>query len=251
MNDNAEFAPGTPCWVELWTPDRPASMDFYAAVFDWHYQVAPAEQHFFTVATLNDRSVAGMITPPGNPAAPMVWITYLSVDDVDATIARVTEHGGVSLTGAITVPGDGGKRVALFADPTGAMVGAWQADGHRGAELTNEPATFVWNELWTPDPATARTFYANSFGIEIGERISPDFDYTTFLAAGRVVGGIGTSDEARWNTYFAASDTDAMAERVRGAGGTVHGAVRDSPFGRIATCTDPHGAEFFLIAAPA
>src|SRR5215469_2698974 len=97
MVEIAEYQPGTPCWVELWTADRPASMDFYASVFGWDYQVAPEDQHFFTVAQLKSKAVAGMLTPPGNPDAPMVWVTYLAVTDLEATLAAVPEHGGQAI----------------------------------------------------------------------------------------------------------------------------------------------------------
>lgn len=251
MVEFAEYQPGTPCWVELWTADRPASMDFYAAVFRWHYQVGPESQHFFTVAQLKDKSVAGLITPPGNPNAPMIWVTYLAVADLDATLAAVAQHGGQSLTGAIQVP-DSDVRVALLMDSTGVLAGAWESRQRRGAELANEPGTQIWNELWTSDPAAARTFYAAVFGIEIGDQLAPDFDYTTFLAGGRIVGGIGALPDGapRWNTYFGVTDTDATAALVRQAGGTV-AQIRDSQFGRIAVCADPQGTEFFLIPATA
>ena len=32
MPEISAYAQGTPCWLDLWTPDRQQSMDFYAAV---------------------------------------------------------------------------------------------------------------------------------------------------------------------------------------------------------------------------
>ncbi|HEX3650898.1 MAG TPA: VOC family protein [Pseudonocardiaceae bacterium] len=248
MSEISEYQQGTPCWLDLWTPDREASMDFYAAVFGWSYRVGPPEQHSYTEALLTDRTVAGIVTPPGGEHTPMVWVTYLSVDDADAAMAAVTEHGGQVLAGVIEVPG-AGVRLVLGTDPTGGLFGAWQAPGHAGAQLANEPGTQVWNELMSPDPATARTFYHAVFGVEISDSF-PDFDYTTIKVGGRDVGGIGKSNgaaPASWSCYFSVAETDAVAAVVRSNGGSVLGEPTDTPYGRMAVCFDPHGTTFCLM----
>jgi predicted enzyme related to lactoylglutathione lyase len=48
-------------------------------------------------------------------------------------------------------------------------------------------------------------------------------------------------------TYFGVADTDATAAAVRAAGGVVTEPY-DSPYGRIAHCTDPAGASFALLS---
>jgi uncharacterized protein len=249
MSEIATYLPGTPCYVDLWTPDRTAAMAFYGAVFGWEYEVAPADQHFYTTARIRGLRAAGIITPPGGPQPP-AWVVYLATDDVAAVVGTVGRLGGRSLTGVVTVPGADEIRMALLVDPTGAMVGAWQARDGRGAQVANEPGSFIWTEEMTPDPVAARTFYTALFGLEISDPISADFDYTTIRSGGRNVGGIGRANEgvaARWYTYFAVADTDAAVEVVRSNGGTVVSEPADSPYGRAAVCTDPQGAEFTLI----
>ena len=249
MTEISAYHPGTPCWVDLWTPDRPAAMDFYAAVFGWEYDVAPEEQHWYTTANVRGLSAAGIITPPGPPQPP-AWLTYLLTEDVAALEASVKDLGGQSLTGVITIPGDDEAKMALLLDPTGAMVGIWQTKGNVGADVGNEPGAFVWNEVMTPDPATARAFYSTALGVQISEPFSPDFDYTTFRSDGRDVGGIGKAadgEPARWRTYFATADTDATVDLVRANGGAVLDGPSDSPFGRMAECADPQGAVFSVI----
>ena len=50
-----------------------------------------------------------------------------------------------------------------------------------------------------------------------------------------------------WTGYILVADVDAMAERVREAGGTVHRPPTDIPgVGRFAAVADPHGAMFML-----
>jgi predicted enzyme related to lactoylglutathione lyase len=250
MSEISEYQQGTPCWVELFTQDRPASMEFYGAVFGWDYRVAPPEQHSYTEALLKGSTVAGLITPPGNPDAPAAWVTYLATDDLAAALSAVQANGGQSLTGSIDVPGEEGIRVALCLDPAGGMFGAWEAKDRRGAQLANEPGTQIWNELMTGDPATARSFYAAVFGLEISGPVAEGFDYTTIRTGGRDVGGIGPAADgaaARWDTYFAVADTDASADVVRASGGVVVNGPADSPYGRMATCKDPQGAVFNLM----
>ncbi len=250
MSEISEYQPGTPCWLDLWTPDRPAAMDFYATVFGWDYVVAPEEQHFYTTAQVRGLDAAGILTPPGNPDAPCVWLVYLAVDDVDAAAAAIEEHGGQVIAGPIGVPGEGEMRFVLAMDPTGGMFGAWHAAGNRGADVANEPGSFVWNELMTQDPDTARKFYSAVFGLEVSEPMSADFDYTTIRSGGRDVGGIGKAAEgapAHWGTYFAVADTDATVATVREAGGAVFGDAHDSPYGRTAVCADPQGAVFSVL----
>lgn len=250
MSEISEYRQGTPCWVDLSTQDRPAAMDFYAAVFGWRYEVAPAAQHFYTTAQVRGLGAAGIITPPGPPQPP-AWATYLAIDDVAALDASVPELGGRSLTGVVTVPGDDEIRMALLMDPTGAMFGAWQAKGGSGAAVANEPGSFIWNELMTQDPQTARKFYSAAFGLEISDPMSADFDYTTIRSDGRNVGGIGRAPDgvpAHWVTYFAVADTDATAAAVRANAGTVVSEPTDSPYGRVAMCADPQGATFSLMS---
>ncbi len=183
----------------------------------------------------------------------MIWVTYLAADSLDPVLAAVADHGGVSQTGAIEVPG-AGLRIALAQDPTGGQFGILESAGHGGAEVANEPGAVIWNELVTPDPAAARAFYSAVFGLEIRASITGDSDYTTIRVGGREVGGIGQSEQgmpAYWLNYFGSADTDASAERVRSAGGSVLSAPVDTPFGRMARCADPHGSTFVVLSTSA
>src|ERR1700746_780775 len=35
MSERTSYAPGTPCWVDLGSPDLDASVDFYGGLFGW------------------------------------------------------------------------------------------------------------------------------------------------------------------------------------------------------------------------
>ncbi len=68
------------------------------------------------------REVAGGMTMNDNfpPDAPPHWLVYFAVDDVERSVARVSELGGTALTPIMDSPGG---RLAVVADPAGAAFG--------------------------------------------------------------------------------------------------------------------------------
>ena len=56
---------------------------------------------------------------------------------------------------------------------------------------------------------------------------------------------------ARWAVYWEVADARAAAARVPELGGSIVDDAQDTPYGRIATVTDPTGTEFRLRTAPA
>jgi predicted enzyme related to lactoylglutathione lyase len=120
-----------------------------------------------------------------------------------------------------------------------------------------EPNTFIWNELVTPDQASAGPFYSALFGWERHEvDAGPLGTYTLFRHGGDDVGGMmnptardyAGSPPPRWISYIAVADADATAARVHGLGGEVLEAPHDIPgVGRIAMFTDPTGALVYVM----
>ncbi|AHI01079.1 hypothetical protein BC739_003533 [Kutzneria viridogrisea] len=248
MPEASDYAQGTPCWVDLSTPDIEASKEFYAALFGWQYEVGPPETHGYTQALLRGKTVAGLMQPPpGQDEMPPSWTTYLAAEDAEAALKSVVDNGGQPFTGVIDVRGQG--KMWIAADPTGAVFGAWQSGVHRGSQLVNEPGTVIWNELSTGDGPAARDFYAKVFGLEIGAPMG-GMDYTTLEVAGRPVGGIGQFPDTipAWAVYFAVADTDAVADLADEHGATVVNSPKDTTYGRMATIQDPMGALFSLMS---
>lgn len=112
---------GAPSWSELTTPDPAAAATFYAALFGWTVTAPMAEMGDYRLAQIGETSVAGiMAPPPGAAAMPPQWGCYVTVSDVDATVAKVVELGGTVLVPPMEVPGVG--RMAVFQDPQGATL---------------------------------------------------------------------------------------------------------------------------------
>lgn len=241
---------GTPTWIDLGVPDLDRAIPFYRAVFGWEFEVGPPETMHYTICRLDGKAVAGLAA--ANPGATQFWWNvYFATSDCDATAGRITGAGGELVMPPMDVMDQG--RMALARDPVGAQFGLWQGGQLVGCEVVNEPGSLLRNDLVTPDPEPARAFYATVFGFtHDGNPDLPDFDFT-FLRRpdGHEIGGIMGVPQApssAWGTLFQVADTDDVLARVAAAGGTA-GPAEDMVYGRIATVTDPFGAEF-SVGAP-
>ena len=156
MSRVESYAPGTPSWVDLASPDVERSIAFYGDLFGWDAPELPPEAGGYRMFESGGVPVAGCgpIMMQGQPPA---WTTYVSVADADAAVARVTVAGGTVLAPPMDVLDAG--RMAVFSDTTGAACAVWQPRRHPGAGLVNQSGALVWNELSTvtrrrPPPST-------------------------------------------------------------------------------------------------
>lgn len=254
MSERTSYVPGTPCWVDLGTPDIDAAAAFYGGLFGWSVPEGEnAEQTGgYRQAMLRGKPVAGAM-PLMQEGQPPAWSSYVSVEDADATAAKVRDAGGTVLAEPMDVMELG--RMAVFADPTGAVFGVWQPGTFIGAEIVNEPNSLSWNELNTRDTAAARDFYGAVFGWGFEDmEVENVGTYTSLLVEGSAVGGMlditgRAPDEvpAHWLTYFAVEDTDATLETLKQLGGSVNFGPVDIIAGRFAVVSDPFGAAFAVI----
>lgn len=249
---------GSPCWVDLASPDVAASKAFYAAVFGWEAtdQHDDAGNLIYVMFTQDGKNVAGLGgQAPGMEGMPPAWNTYVAVDDVASTVAKATAGGGTVIAPPMEVMEAG--EMAVFADPTGAVISVWKANQHIGAELCNEPNSLSWNELVTRDLDTARTFYSDVFGWNItGQDMGPSGMY--WVVEGGEYGGWAGMMEMptqmpdmvpnHWTVYFAVADVDATMAAITAHGGSQVQAPFDIPgVGRMAVAHDPAGGSFALM----
>jgi uncharacterized protein len=250
MSERTSYTPGTPCWVELGTPDIEATAAFYGELFGWEIPELPnsAELGGYRRAKKDGKDVAG-VAPLMQEGQPPAWTSYISVEDADATAVAVKEAGGSVIAEPMDVMDLG--RMAIFADPTGAVFGIWQAGNFSGAELVNEPNTYSWNELNTRDPDAAKAFYAAVFGWGVREMdMGDDGTYTMWRLPDAdedddSVGGMldmrgRVPDEvpSHWLTYFTVEDRDATAGKAKEMGAEEIMSM-DMQMGRLAILRDP------------
>lgn len=243
---------GTPCWVDLSTPDPAAAAAFYGGVLGWTFGGGGADMGGYLLAAAAGVVVAG-VGPKPEEAGPPAWRVYLHTPDVDAVVAGVEARGGA----VARPPGDVGPfgRMAEIQDPGGAIVGLWQPVGHDGFGAMGPQGTPVWFEVNTRDSAAVRDFFAGLFELD-AEQLD-GMAYFMLQAGGRPRYGVLQMDEQwagmdpSWMVYFSVEAVDAACERVTAAGGTVAQPPFDTPFGRIGVCRDPGGAAFTLITPAA
>jgi predicted enzyme related to lactoylglutathione lyase len=227
MTQQRTYPHGVTSWIDCVVPDVDAASRFYSALFGWTF--GESEPDASLVASLDGQSVAGLGRAEGDPAA---WVTYVAVDDAEATAAAVPALGGT----VVVAPRDAGDagRWAACVDPQGAPFRLWQARGRPGAQLTNAPGTWNFSDLHTPDRAAAMAFYRPLFGwvdadmeMDAGTMIQVP-GYGDHLAAtvdpgiherqaaapagfADVIGGLVVTDPAapaRWQVTFSVADRE-------------------------------------------
>src|SRR5215213_485955 len=268
MSDQDRYIPGVPCWIDTTQPDPAAAAEFYGDLFGWDLEdVMPAESPVrYYIARRDGGDVAAVSSRPAGASEGAVWNTYVWVDDADAAAAKVREAGGSVVSEPFDVFGSG--RMAVFADPAGAVFAVWQAKEHRGAKVVNEHGSLNFNVLGTTDLGAAAAFYGAVFGWEVldvgGASMWALPGYGDFLesrtpgmrenmaAMGApkrfedVVASVTVDADtpSHWGVTFAVDDADAIAARTSELGGEVLVPPFDAPWVRMAIVRDPQGAVF-------
>jgi predicted enzyme related to lactoylglutathione lyase len=241
---------GVPSWVDLGTPDIPKAIEFYSGLFGWRIEQGPAEAGGYSIAHLRGRPVAGL-GPQMNPGPPC-WTTYVTVDSADEAVAKATAAGGKVLMEPMDVMDAG--RMAIFADPIGAVISVWQPNQMAGAGVVNEPNSYSWSELVTTDVETSKQFYGAVFGWGAETHEGGPMPYTEWKVGDRSVAGMMPKPPMmpaevppHWGVYFTVDGTEAAMDKVKELGGQVLMGPMDVQPGKIAVVSDPQGAVFNII----
>jgi predicted enzyme related to lactoylglutathione lyase len=258
MSKRESYEPGTFSWVDLGTTDREAAKGFYGQLFGWEGEDNPMPDgsgSVYSMMTVGGETVAAIFDQQQEQrdvGIPPAWFSYVTVAGADDAAARAKEAGGAVHAGPFDV-GEAG-RMAVVADPTGAMFGVWEAGDSIGATLVNDPGSLTWNELSTTDVARAGEFYESLFGWRVEPIDTGDFPpYWSIRhdgGSGGRNGGIRElpkehQDEgvpSHWMPYFTVSSVaDALATAAGAGGANLFGPL-DLPQGRFAVIRDPQGA---------
>lgn len=107
-------------WNELMTTDPAAAGRFYGELFGWTIKSMDMGTGPYHVASVGETQVCGIMGMPPD-AGPMTpaWGCYVTVNNVEETIAKCTALGGKLLMPAMDVPTVG--RMAVLQDPQGAV----------------------------------------------------------------------------------------------------------------------------------
>jgi predicted enzyme related to lactoylglutathione lyase len=272
MPERDGYIPGVPCWVDTTQPDPDAAADFYGGLFGWEFEnvIPEGGPGKYLIGRIRDGDVGAISSPPEGWQPPVTWNSYIWVESADATAAKVRDAGGTILM----EPGDvfDAGRIAVFADPEGAVLSIFQPNQHKGSAIVNEHGSVNFNNLNTRDPEAAKTFYNAVFGwetLDLGGNYMwtlPGYgDHLEELNPGMqagmkemgapagfadvVAGLLEIPDDqpdtpAHWNVTFAVDDADASTARAKELGGQVIAEPFDAPWVRMSVITDPQGATF-------
>ncbi|MBI1219208.1 MAG: VOC family protein [Rhodobacteraceae bacterium] len=243
---------GTPCWYELMTTDLDAAQAFYGPLMGWTIASAGMPGFDYRLANIAGSMVAGLWAAD-NSAIPPSWLIYFAVDDADATAAAAKAAGGQVYKEPADIPGTG--RFAVLGDPQGAAFGILQPlpGGTGGAFDQQKPGHGNWNELRTPDPAAALTFYGALFGWTESRRMDmgPMGNYHLIAHQGTEIGGTfgpGGDVPPHWLPYFGTPSANAAIDALSAGGGKLVRGPDEVPGGAFTVqATDPQGAHFAVV----
>ncbi|MBI5838405.1 MAG: VOC family protein [Candidatus Eisenbacteria bacterium] len=245
-------------WYELMTTDRNAAYAFYRKIVGWEGKDFGGGGTPYTVLSVGASGIGGMmdLSPEmcGAGLRPC-WMGYISVDDVDACVARIVAAGGKIHRAPADIPGVG--RFAVVADPHGAGFMLLKGSSPEGytPPAPGARGTIGWHELHAGDGIPAFEFYSSLFGWTKAEDMDmgPLGVYRLFAAGDAPIGGIMTkmkeSPMPFWLFYFNVDAIDAATALVKENGGQVMNGPMEVPTGQwIVQCLDPQGAMFALVA---
>ena len=120
MND-AFKQHGAFSWSELLVDDVELAISFYTDVIGWEIEEMEMPQGRYYVLKSGGEPVGGIMKKPkGIEKIPAFWGTYITVNDVDATLKKAEDAGGKAVYPPMDVPGVG--RMCAITDRSGAMV---------------------------------------------------------------------------------------------------------------------------------
>ncbi len=114
------------CHMELQTGDVAKARDFYTRLFAWSATEIPMGDFTYTMMKTGageDEMAAGIMQKPSEGIPPH-WLSYVLVEDIEASLAQATELGGTVLLDKTPVAEMG--TMGVISDPTGATIGLWQ-----------------------------------------------------------------------------------------------------------------------------
>lgn len=172
------------------------------------------------------------------------WWIELVTPDRDKAIAPMQLPGlGVSV---------------VVADPSGMGHCAWQAAPFAGTVIADAHGDPVWHEAYATDFAATHAFLREVFGWDSSMAGDTDeFRYAVNAPeeASATTGlmdapGWGPDFTASWSAYIKVDDMDACLTAARELGGSITQGPDETPYGLLATLTDPNGQQIKVIVPP-
>lgn len=256
---NSHTRPGDFCWFELATTDQAGAKRFYESLFEWTSEdrpIGPAD--LYTIFRRGGGEVAAAYTmrdEQRSQGVPPNWLVYIAVEDADASAARVAALGGSVVAPPFDVMDQG--RMAMIADPAGALFAIWQPKLHAGVAAVEDAGSIVWADLRVRDQVKAGAFYSSLFGWKMveGRSMKPAVpgSYYHIVNGEKMIGGIPPAEQVdphehpSWLIYMGVADCVASTKKAAEIGGRPYvDTMSIGDEGRISVIADPQGAVFAI-----
>ena len=112
--------------IELNTPDPDKAKAFYSKLFDWKLEDIPnpaVPDGKYTMVNVGKGTGGGIMTQI--PGGPLGWLAYVQVDDIRSATAKAKTLGAAIMKDVEEIKDMGW--LSIVKDPTGAVLGLWQA----------------------------------------------------------------------------------------------------------------------------
>lgn len=221
----ADRTPGRFVWYDLITDDIDAASAFYGDLFGWTFEDVPGASSGFQLIRMDGVPIGGLVYHERShpDSAESQWIGSLSVTNVDSAVTVVLDQGGTVYAGPKDLPLRG--RVAVVADPQGAVLALVHTKDGDPAEREPGMRDWLWQELWTTNDDTALEFYHAMAGYDHESLELQSGEYHVLKYDGQAFAGLAQlpwdSVPPIWLPYIRVEDPQAVADRVEDLGGRV------------------------------
>lgn len=236
-------------WFCLRTPDEKKAVKFYGEVLGWKTEAMPMGPETTTLFANAEESVAHI--EKSNGAAS--FVSYVLVEDVDATAKRVAAAGGKVHGAPVDVPTIG--RMVEVEDPDGAHFFLFKSVNTDSGQPRG-PGGFLWNELWSRDAQKAVAFLTGVLGYSVQQMPFAGTTYSVLSRGDVNIAGVMPAFDPRepsiFIPYVHVTDVDATHKKALKLGATALGDIQDvEGVGRMAVMIDPQGARFAFMTPSA
>lgn len=246
---------GTPCWIELVTPDREKAVAFYGALFGWTTTDPVEEFGGYSQWMAGERPIGGLMPEIPEMTGDPGWAVYLATDDADRVAESALAAGGAVVVPPMDLPGLG--RSVVVTDSSGMGHCAWQAGPFQGTEAIDAVGDPIWHEGYATDFGASLAFLESVFGWQT--TLTGDTDEFRYAVNGPEesataglmdASGWGPDVVASWTTYVKVDDMDACLATATELGGRVVQGPDDTPYGLLTTIADPNGQPIKVMVPP-
>jgi len=205
-------------WHDLLTDDVSKAKQFYAGLFDWTFE----DKGGYVTIYHQGKAIGGImhVAHTSDKSTEAVWLSSLSVENVDSAIAEVKSKKGTVLKGPIDMPQRG--RGVLVSDAQGAQIVLLRAKGGDPLDTTPQMGDWLWNELWTSNPNESELLYR---ALGKYDAVSKIGEYHILKHKGKLRAGIrDVSKEdvkSRWVSVVRVADLQKSMVKAESLGGQV------------------------------